>query len=225
MRSQKSAKQQLAMGTSGAPQPSADRRSNRLLKVDVERNRAAVAKIRRHFAGGGDATSAQSKRSYLRLESLETDRPKSSLSAVVAESWDVNVDSDVERFGDGDFAERAPNKRSAGTSVSAQGGTSRLKSRGGSRSVTVASVRKKYRRRTIEELMIEEEEAKLEKQDADADYFSREAAPSKLPPRPLCVVCLCFGRYACRTCGSRFCSVACGKTHSDLICSTKKNGI
>ncbi|KAG7376949.1 Zinc finger HIT domain-containing protein 1 [Phytophthora boehmeriae] len=50
------------------------------------------------------------------------------------------------------------------------------------------------------------------------NYLSVAAEPPKLPARRFCCVCGFFAVYACRRCGSRYCSVGCGDHHKESGC-------
>lgn len=66
-----------------------------------------------------------------------------------------------------------------------------------------------------------EEEAEQDK-DAEVNYFSVQAEPSRLPPRHFCSVCGYFANYTCTKCRSRFCCVRCKATHEEHRCQKFK---
>lgn len=49
-------------------------------------------------------------------------------------------------------------------------------------------------------------------------FIDVSAPPSKLPRRHLCAVCGFPAPYSCITCGTRYCSINCQKTHAETRC-------
>lgn len=49
-------------------------------------------------------------------------------------------------------------------------------------------------------------------------YSTALVGPSQFPERRFCSVCGYFSKYTCVTCGTRYCSVNCLKTHKDTRC-------
>lgn len=125
-----------------------------------------------------------------RLKALESD----AAGRAVLDPW---AGSDGERSGDDDPPD---------------GGT-RAK-RGGKAAWEGRERRRRFRRKVLDELLHEEQDH----DDKRLTFLSAEAEVSSRPPRRLCEVCWCLGRYKCPACGGKYCSVACGKTHHQALC-------
>jgi len=64
----------------------------------------------------------------------------------------------------------------------------------------------------LEELQVENKDNSI------PTYHTSVARPSKLPERHFCSVCGYLSKYVCVTCGMRYCSLECLKTHQDTRC-------
>lgn len=71
----------------------------------------------------------------------------------------------------------------------------------------------KYRKSFIQ--LIEED--RMNRPDPP-NYCSAQVDASKYPERHFCAVCGFFSTYTCTSCGTRYCSVKCLRTHFDTRC-------
>eukprot|EP00928_Gymnodinium_smaydae_P042755 TRINITY_DN28756_c0_g1_i1.p1 TRINITY_DN28756_c0_g1~~TRINITY_DN28756_c0_g1_i1.p1 ORF type:complete len:203 (-),score=44.93 TRINITY_DN28756_c0_g1_i1:334-942(-) len=184
------------------------RRSKRLSET------AAAAASSSAALRSAGARSSASAAAATRLSSLEVE-DAGRFDGLFADPWEDASDSER---GGSDYDDGAPGAaRARGASRGGRGAGRGARARGGG---GPALPRKAYKRRTLEGLLQEEAEALdlLAGVNGDADA-AFEAKPSERPRRPLCIICCCAGRYACRRCGKRFCSSACGETHREVICS------
>lgn len=71
----------------------------------------------------------------------------------------------------------------------------------------------KYRKNFVQ--LLEEDKSQRPEEES---YWNAQAPPSKFPSRNFCAVCGFPSTYTCCSCGIRYCSIRCLKTHQDTRC-------